>query len=162
MADKSKEQLFEKLPKEPKAPEGKTNTQNQMIRKFQMLMTGGSLSSQIADYLPYPIAIFTPRHTLAMVNRAFWEETKTGPIDLKKRVVRILKYRIDDAQLAAAVTKVFAGETFFLEDLKNPFSMFSEIIRNKGQLSERFNKALVFPVTAHGTDITHGVIVLMP
>ena len=108
MADKSKEQLFEKLPKEPKAPEGKTNTQNQMIRKFQMLMTGGSLSSQIADYLPYPIAIFTPRHTLAMVNRAIWEETKIGAIDLKIRVVRILKYRIDDVQMTTAVTNVLA------------------------------------------------------
>lgn len=155
MAEKSKEQTYE-LPGE------KTEFQGHMIKKIQSFMDEGNLSSQVADFLPYPIAIFTPRHTLVMVNKAFWEATKTGPIDLEKRVFRLLKYRIDDTRLAAAITKVFEGETFLLEDLKNPFSMFYELLGQSTPTPEGFGKALVFPVTGYGEHITHGVIVFMP
>jgi len=65
-------------------------------------------------------------------------------------------------RLAAAVTKVFDGNTFFLEDLKNPFSMFSGITQQRTAEPERFNKAVIFPVPADDTEITHGVIVFMP
>ncbi|HHX75513.1 MAG TPA: hypothetical protein GX699_11475 [Firmicutes bacterium] len=142
--------------------EERTETQGQMIKKFQLLVANDRLFSQIIDFFPYPIAIFTPQHALAVVNKAFAAETKTPAKNLEKGDIRILQCKIDDPQLAAAVTRVFAGDTFFLEDLKNPFAMFSGIARQGAPQPDRFRKAVVFPVPADNVAITHGVIVFMP
>ena len=97
-----------------------------------------------------------------MVNKAFEEETKTLVKNPEEGTVRILKYKIDDTRLAAAITGVFAGDTFFIEDLGNPFSMFSGITRQNAPQSERFNKVVIFPVSNDDVKITHGVIAFMP
>jgi AraC family transcriptional regulator len=162
MSDKTKEQLLEELTEVQKMLEERTEIQGQMIRKFQLLIANEGLFSQIIDFFPYPIAIFTPQYTLTMVNKAFAAETKTPVKNPEEGAVRILKYKIDDTQLAAAVTRVFAGDTFFIEDLRNPFSMFSGITRQSAPQSDRFNKAVIFPVSADDVEITHGVIVFMP
>jgi len=85
-----------------------------------MLIGNEGLFSQIIDFFPYPIVIFTPQYTLAMVNKAFAAETKTRFMNSEKGAVRILQYKIDDMQLATAVTRVFAGDTFFFRGLKEP------------------------------------------
>jgi AraC family transcriptional regulator len=162
MGDKTKKQLLEELSEVQKMLEEKSEAQGHMIRKFQMLIANEGLFSQIIDFFPYPIAIFTPQYTLTMVNKAFAAETKTPVKNPEEGAVRILKYKIDDTQLAAAVTRVFAGDTFFIEDLRNPFSMFSGITRQSAPQSDRFNKAVIFPVSADDVEITHGVIVFMP
>lgn len=161
MGDRTKEQLLEELSAVQKMLEEKTETQGHMIRKFQMLIANEGLFSQIIDFFPYPIAIFTPQYTLVMVNKAFAAETKTRFMNLEKGAVRILQYKIDNVQLAAAVTQVFNGDTFFLEELKNPFSMFSGITRQSAPPPDCFNKAIIFPVPADDAEITHGVIVFM-
>ncbi len=122
----------------------------------------GELFPQIIDFFPYPVAIFTPQYTLAMVNKSFEEAAKIRLINPEKGTVRILQYKIDDTRLAEAVKGVFAGNTFFLEDLKNPFSMFSGITRKSSLQPDSFNKAVIFPVTAENAEITYGVIVFMP
>lgn len=122
----------------------------------------GELFPQIIDFLPYPIAIFTPQYTLVMINKAFAKAVKMRFINAEKGTVRILQYKIDDTRLAEAVKGVFAGNTFFLEDLKNPFSMFSGITQQRAAEPDRFNKAVIFPVPADDAEITHGVIVFMP
>lgn len=160
MEDKTKEQLLEELSAVQKMLEERTETQGQMIRKFQTLITNEGLFSQIVDFFPYPIAIFTPQHTLALVNKAFDAETETRFINLEKDAARIHQYKINDGQLAAAVEQVFKGDTFFLDDLKNPFSMFQGIT-GPSRLSDRFQKAVIFPVPTDDK-ITHGVIVFMP
>jgi hypothetical protein len=162
MGHKTKEQLLEELTEVQKMLEERTEIQGQMIRKFQLLIANERLFSQIIDFFPYPIAIFTPQYTLAMVNNAFATETKMPVKNPVEGAVRILQYKIDDTQLAAAVRRVFAGETFFLEDLKNSFSMFSGITQPSVLQSHRFNKAVIFPVSADDVEITHGVIVFMP
>ena len=68
MGDKTKEQLLEELSEVQKMLDEKTETQVHMIKKFQMLITNDGIYSQIIDLFPYPIAIFTPQFTLAMVN----------------------------------------------------------------------------------------------
>ena len=113
MGDKTKKQLLEELSEVQKMLEEKTEAQGHMIRKFQMLIANEGLFSQIIDFFPYPIAIFTPQYTLSIVNKAFAAETKTRFRDLEKGAVRILQYKINDMRLAAAVRKVFAGDTFF-------------------------------------------------
>jgi hypothetical protein len=140
--------------------EGKTAAQGHMISKFQMLIANKGLFSQIIDYFPYPIAIFTPQYTLAMVNNAFEAGTKTR--FLKKGSARILQYKIDDTQLASAITKVFTGKTFFSEDLKNPFYMFSGITPQSRLQSDRFHRVVVFPVPDDDGKITHGGIMFLP
>ncbi len=162
MVSKTKEQLLEELTAVQKMLEKKTETQGQMIKKFQTLIADEGLFSQIIDFFPYPIAIYTPQYTLSLTNKAFAAETKTQFMDMDKGAVQILQYKINDMRLAAAVTKVFDGNTFFLEDLKNPFSMFSGITQQRTAEPERFNKAVIFPVPADDTEITHGVIVFMP
>ena len=133
-----------------------------MIRKLQMFIANEGLFSKIIDFFPYPITIFTPQYTLAMINKAFAAEMKTRFRDLEKGTVRILQYKINDLRLAAAVRKVFAGDTFFLEDLKDPFSMFFGIARQSAPQPDRFHKVIIFPVPADNAKITHGVIVFMP
>ncbi|MDD4089845.1 MAG: hypothetical protein PHP29_09170 [Tissierellia bacterium] len=118
--------------------------------------------SGLFDFLPYPIAIFTPQYTLAIVNKAFTAETKIRFTNLEKENARILQYKIDDGRLTAAVLKVFNGDTFFLEDVKKPFSMFSGISKQDTLHPERFKRVVVFPVPADDDEITHGVIVFMP
>lgn len=162
MGDKTKEQLLEEQSEVQKMLEERTETQGQMIRKFQLLIENEGLFSQIIDFLPYPLAIFTPQYTLAMTNKAFAEETKTRIIYPEKGAARILQHKIIDMRLAAAITGIFAGNTFFLEDLKNPFSMFSGITRQSAPQPDRFNRAVIFPVTADDAKITHGVIVFIP
>lgn len=162
MVDKTKEQLLEELLEMQKMLEKKTEAQGQLIRKFQMLIANEGLFSQIIDFFPYPLAIFTPQYTLAMVNKAFATETETRFINLKKEAVRILPYKTADTQLVVAVKRVFAGETSFLEDIRNPLSMFSGIVRKSAPQPDRFKKAVIFPVTADDAKITHGVIVFMP
>ncbi len=161
MGGKTKEQLLEELSEVQKMLEKRTEIQGQKIRKFQLLMANDGLFSRIIDFFPYPIAIFTPQYTVAMVNKAFARETKTRVMNPEKEAVRILQYKIDDMRLAAAVTRVFAGDTFFLEDLKNPFSMFAGIAQQSATQPDRFHKAIIFPVPADDADITHGVIVFM-
>jgi hypothetical protein len=162
MGSKTKEQLLEELSEVQKMLEKRTETQGHMIKKFQMLIENEGLFSQIIDFFPYPLAIFTPQYTLAMTNIAFAAETKMQSMNTEKGAVRILQHKIDDMRLATAVTRVFSGDTFFLEDLKDPFSMFSGIAQQSAPLHDRFHKAVIFPVPADDAEITHGVIVFMP
>ena len=162
MGDKTKEQLLEELSEVQKMLEERTEAQGQMIRKFQLLIENEGLFSQIIDFLPYHLAIFTPQYTLTMTNKSFAAETKTRIMYPEKGAARILQHKISDMRLAAAITGVFAGNTFFLEDLKNPFSMFSGIAQQSAVELGRFNRVVIFPVPADDATITHGVIVLMP
>jgi len=86
------------------------------------------LYPQIVDF-PYPIVIFSPQHTLVMVNKAFEEEaniklTESGAID-----ARILLYKTSDVHLSDVLEQIFEGKTFYLEDMTNPLSMFTGIER---------------------------------
>jgi len=83
-------------------------------------------------------------------------------MNLENGMGRILQYNINDTQLTIAVKQVFAGNTFFLDGLKSPFSMFSETTRQSAPQPDRFNKAVVFPIPADDAKITHSVIVFMP
>lgn len=161
MGDKTKEQLLEELSEMQKMLEERTETQGQMIRKFQMLIANEGLFSQVIDFFPYPIAIFTSEYNLTLVNKAFEAETKRLIMNPEGEAVRILQYNIKDMHLATAVTQVFAGDTFFLESLKNPFSMFSGIKESEIQ-PDRFHKAVIFPVPADNEGIIYGVILFMP
>ena len=161
MGDQAKEQLLEELTKVQKMLEERTETQGRMIRKFQMLSENEGLFSQIIDFFPYPLAIFTPQYTLAMANKAFAAEIKTRVRSPEKGAVRILKHRIDDMRLAAAIKRVFAGDTVFLEDVKNSFSMFAGIGKQDARQLDHFNKVILFPVPADHAEVTHGVIVFM-
>jgi hypothetical protein len=162
MGGKTKEQLLAELSEVQKMLEIRTETQGQMIRRFQTLIANEGLFSQIIDFFPYPLAIFTLQYTLAVTNKAFAAETKTRVMNPEKGAARILQHKIGDMRLAAAVTGVFAGDTFFLEDLNNPFSMFSGITQQSASGPDRFNRVVIFPVPGDDAEITHGVIVFMP
>ena len=162
MGGKTKEQLLEELSEVQKMLEKRTETQGHMIRKIQTLIENEGLFSQIINFFPYPLAIFTPQYTVVMVNKALAEDTKTRVMYPEKGAARILQHKINDMRLAAAITGVFAGNTFFLEDLKNPFSMFSGITQQRAAEPDRFNRSVIFPVPADDAKITHGVIVFMP
>jgi hypothetical protein len=161
MGDITKAQPLEELSEVQKLLAERTETPGQMIKNFQMLITNERLFSQVIDFFPYPIAIFTPQYTLALVNKAFAAETIAPVMTPEKEDVRILQHKINDMQLASAVRRVFKGDTFFIEDLKNPFSMFSGFSQTSAPQLSRFNKAIIFPVTAYDAEITHGVIVFM-
>lgn len=156
---KTKEQLLEELTEVQKMLVERTKIQGNMIRKLQMLITNEGLFSQLIDRFPYPIAIFTPQYKLAMINKAFEEETKSLGIH---GTVRIHKHKISDIQLAAALKGVFAGKTYFINNLNNPFSIFSGIGNQSAKAADRFNRSVIFPVSNDDSKITHSVIVFMP
>lgn len=162
MDEKTKEQLLEELSEVQKMLEEKTETHGHMIKKFQLLIANDGLFSQIIDFFPYPIAIFTPQHTLTMVNKTFTAETNIRLMDLGKEAVQILPYKIDNMRLAEAVIRVFAGETFFLEELGGDLFMLLGIAAKDALQLNHFNKAVIFPVPSDDNKITHGVIVFMP
>jgi len=161
MGEKTKEQLLRELSEVQEMLEEKKEIHGKMIKRLQMIIANEGLFSQIIDFFPYPIAIYTPQYTVTMVNKAFTAETKAELVSTEKEAVRILQYKIDDTQLAVAVTRVFAGETFFFECVKNPFSMFSGIEHQIVSQLNHFNKVLIFPVPDNGAETTHGVVVLM-
>lgn len=154
MHDKTKEKLLDELSDVQKLLGEKTELRGKMIKDLQTLICKNGLFSQIVNYFPYPIAIFTPDYELAMVNDAFATATKARP-------ARILQYKIKDAQLISAIVQVFKGDTFLLEELKSPFSMFPGI-KLKNEATESLKKVIVFPVLADDNTITHGVIVFLP
>jgi hypothetical protein len=160
MVAKSKEQLLEELSAVQKMLEEKTAAQGHMIKKFQALLENEGLFSQIIDLFPYPIAIFTSQLVLVMVNKAFSAVTKNILGSPEKGDIHILQYTIEDAQLAQSVTRVFSGETFILENVKKPFSMFMGIEQQNN--IRGFVKVAIFPVLADNARVTHGVIVFMP
>lgn len=161
MGDKKKEQLLEELLEVQKMLET-SEAQGQMIKKLQIHITNEDLHSKVINFFPYPLAIFTPQYTVAMANNAFIAEVKIAGIVLGKEAIHIFQYKINDIQLVAAITGVFAGETYFLKDLKSPFSMFSETMQPGASELDRFHRSIVFPVQANDGEITYGVIVLMP
>jgi len=162
MGEKTKEQLLEEISAVQKMLEEKPNTHSHMIKKFQSLIGNDGLFSQIIDFFPYPIAIFTSKHTLTMVNKAFTAETNIKLADLEKEAVRIVQYKIDNMQLAEAVTRVFAGDTFFLEELDGTLFTLLGITAKDAPQSGRFSKAIIFPVPSDDDKIIHGVIVFIP
>ncbi len=162
MGEKAREKLLEELLEAQEILEKKTETHDQRIKRFQTLVENAGLFSQIIDFLPYPLAIFTPQYTLVITNKAFAAATKMRVMHPKKGAERILKHKIIDMQLATAITRIFNGDTFFLEGLKNPFSMFSGCAEQSTSESDRFSKAVIFPIPADDAEITHGVIVIMP
>jgi len=161
MGDKTKEQLLEELTAVQKMLEKRTETQGQMIRKFQTLIANEGLFSQIIDFFPYPIVIFTQQYRLAMVNKAFTAETKLRFVNLEEEATCILQDKITDKQLASAITQVFSGNTSFLEGLTNPFSMFSGVAQQSVLESDRFNRGVIFPVPTDDAEISYGVIVFI-
>lgn len=162
MNDKTKKQLIDELSEVQKLLEGKTELHGKMIKNLQALIASGGLFSQIIDFFPYPIVIFTPDYEITMVNNAFITMTKARLNSKEKDSMRILQYKIEDTQLVSAIVQVFKGDTFFLEELKNPFSMFSFFKRQNGIRAGSFKRAIIFPVPADDNRITHGVIVFMP
>jgi hypothetical protein len=160
MDDKTKEQLLEELSR--KIPGERTENQDQMIQKIQELIAYEGLFSRILDFLPFPLAIFKFDYTLVMANKAFMVQTQTRQVNFEKGSVRILPYRINDVQFAAAIIQVFKGDTFFLSGLQNPFSIFSGVSGQSKRSPDNFTRAVIFPVPVDGSEISHSVIMFMP
>ncbi|MFA5749234.1 MAG: hypothetical protein WC927_03945 [Bacilli bacterium] len=161
MDNKAKEQMLEELTEVQKMLEKKTEKQGKMIKKFQKLISNEGLFSQIIDFFPYPIIIYTLHYTVFLTNRAFVTEINEHFIKTEKGALQIQQYKITDIQLAASLTKVFEGKTFYLEGIKNPFSMFSGITKKSNTDVSHFNRVLIFPVPEKDDSITHGVLMFM-
>ena len=159
MGEKTKEQLLSELLELQKELEEKVQYHDQMIRRFQMLTANEGLFSQIIDFCPYPIAVFTPQGILETVNNAFAAETGAIPDDLGAGRLNIYRCISDDIALTSAIRLAFAGETCFLDDLKNPLIRFSEGKRKKNSTTKDYRKAIVFPIPAEDGLVTHGVAV---
>lgn len=162
MSDRTKEQFLEELAAAQKMLDENTESQGHMIKKIQTLISNEGLYSQIIDFFPYPLAIFTANYKLAVTNKAFASVTKTCVMYPEKGTMRILLRRIDEMQQAAAIKGVFTGNTYFLEGLKNPFSMFSGIKQQNIPEPDRFTRIVAFPVPADDNTISHGVILFLP
>ena len=159
MGEKTKEQLLAELLELQKELEEKVQYHDQMIRRFQMLTANEGLFSQIIDFCPYPIAVFTPQGILETVNNAFAAETGANPEDLGAGRLNIYHCISDNIALTSAIRQAFAGETCFLDDLKYPLVPFSKEKRKEDSATKNYRKAIVFPIPAEDDLMTHGVAV---
>lgn len=159
MDEKTKEQLLLELMEIQKMLEEKVEIQDHLIKRFQMLTSNEGLFSQIIDYCPYPIAVFTQQGALITANNVLFKEAKIKCKDLEEGKCNIFKHNSGNIQLINAVKQVFTGKTFLLESLKNPLSIFSGTKRENELPSKNFEKAIVFPIFAHDGKVTHGVVV---
>ncbi|NYB73435.1 hypothetical protein HZF24_04710 [Sedimentibacter hydroxybenzoicus DSM 7310] len=159
MGKKTKEQLLSELLVLQKELEKKVQHQDQMIRRFQMLTANESLFSQIIDFCPYPIAVFTPQGVLETVNDAFSAATGADGEELGDRKLSIYDCISNNVELDSAIRQVFAGKNQFLDNLKNPLTGF-EGLKKKTELPLKgYRKAIIFPIPAEGGLIMHGVAV---
>lgn len=159
MGVKTKEQLLSELLELQRELEEKVQYHNQMIRRFQMLTANEGLFSQIIDFCPYPIAVFTPHGILETINNAFAAETGASQEDLGAGRLNIYNWISDNIVLTSAIRKAFAGETCFLDGLKNPLIGFSERKRKKDPQSKNYQKAIVFPIPTEDGIVMHCVAV---
>lgn len=159
MGEKTKEQLLSELLELQKELADKVQYHHQMIRRFQMLTANEGLFSQIIDFCPYPIAVFTPQGILETVNNAFAAETGANQGDLRAGRLNIYHCISDDIALTSGVRQAFAGETCFLDNLNNPLIGFPEQKSKKDLPSKSYQKAIIFPIPAEDSLVMHGVAV---
>lgn len=159
---KVKEQLLKELIEAQKALEERVETQEQMIKRFQVITSYEDLFVRIIDYFPYPIMVFSPDGTLEMVNNALLNET-----GIKNADAVVNKYNIFGHSTAAdtgiqhATKRTLSGETVFLFDLKDPLSIlgsfFAAAYKNKPDCYDM----VFFPIKNNGDQIHHAVVVLI-
>lgn len=159
MGEKTKEQLLSELLELQKELEKKVKYHDQMIRRFQMLTANEGLFSQIIDFCPYPIAVFTLQGILETVNDAFAVETGSNLEDLGAGRLNIYHCISDNIALTSAIRQAFTGEICFLDNLKYPLFRFSEQKRKKNSASKNYSKAIVFPIPAEDGLVMHSVAV---
>lgn len=159
MGENTKEQLLSELLKLQKELEKKVQYQDQMIKRFQMLTANEVLFSQIIDFCPYPIAVFTPQGILETINNAFADETGADVEKLGTGKLSIYDCISNDVELVNAIRLTFKGKTQFLDGLKNPLTRFDEIIQKTDLTSKYYHKAIIFPIPAEEGLIMHGVAV---
>ena len=157
-----KEQLLQELMDFQKVLEEKLETQDRMIKKFQMLIANEALFFQIIDYFPYPVAVFTQMRQLVAANNAFITETSLCKMDLEKGTYSILRKKsIDNYQIYNAVEQVFFGQTTFINELNNSLSLFFEYEQQIRTPLSLYKNAAFFPVSDDFDFITHGVAVFL-
>ncbi len=161
MDEKKRDQLLSELLEIQKKLEKKVQHQNQMIRKFQMLTANVDLLSQIIDYCPYPIAVFTSQGILEVVNNAFIAEAKANKEDIEIGKISIYNCISDDIELYNAIRQALNGKIRFLEGLKNPFLRCLGTKHENNTISKNYKKVIVFPIPSdyENSAIMHGVIV---
>lgn len=157
-----REQLLQELLDFQKVLEEKLETQDRMIKRFQMLIANDVLFFQIIDYFPYPVAVFTQMRQLVAANKAFITETSLCKIELEKGTYSILRMKsIDNYQIYKAVEQVFSGQTTFINELNNPLSLFFEYEQQHRTPLSPYKNAAFFPVSDDFDFITHGVAVFL-
>lgn len=159
MGEKTKEQLLFELLEIQKTLEKKVEIQDHMIKRFQMLTSNEGLFSQIIDYCPYPIAVFTKQGNLITANHALLKEGAIKLKDLEAGKCNIFMHNSGNIQLINAAKQVFTGKTFLLEGLKDPLSLFTGTSMEDGSPIKNYEKAIIFPVLADDGKVTHGVVV---
>lgn len=157
-----REQLLQELMDFQKVLEERLETQDRMIKRFQMLIANDVLFFQIIDYFPYPVAVFTQMRQLVAANKAFITETSLCKIELEKGTYSILRMKsIDNYQIYKAVEQVFSGQTTFINELNNPLSLFFEYEQQFKTPLTLYKNAAFFPVSDDFDFITHGVAVFL-
>lgn len=161
MGEKTRDQLLSEMLEVQKLLKEKVEHQDQMIRRFQMLTANEGLFSQIIDYCPYPIAVFTPQGILEAANTAFATGTGVSSKEVEDGRRNIFKCISIDVRLNNAIKQAFAGKTSFLESLKNPLSGSPEIKQKNKPKSKNYEKAIIFPISSDGGGVTHGVAIFI-
>lgn len=161
MGEKTRDQLLSELLELQKELEKKVQHQDQMIKRFQMLTANEGLFSQIIDYCPYPIAVFTPQGILETINNAFADETEVNSKDLEAGKLSIYNYISNNTELNNAIRQTFNGKTRFFEGLMNPLSGFAGMREMKDPPYKSYKKVIVFPIPSEDGAIMHGVAVFM-
>ncbi|NLC08335.1 MAG: hypothetical protein GX755_10315 [Syntrophomonadaceae bacterium] len=157
-----KRQLLKELIETQKAIEEKLEAQDQMIKRFQVLIADGDLFARIIDYFPYPIAVFLPDGLLRMVNRML-----LAAADLSDSQGIVGKYNVFSHSshlengIAEAIKRALAGETVFLSQHQSPLMSLGRAVGTTDRAIADRQDAVVFPLTDNNGVISHAVVVLI-
>lgn len=158
--NKTKEQLLMEMIESQKMLEEKVETQNRMIRKFQTLLQNEGLFSQVIQYFPYPIAVFTRDGVLNTANQKFLAETNRSLKDVAEGKINMHdRLTTENYEILEAVQDIFSGETKLLKNLSDPLSMFVRDDEEKSPAN--FGGAIFFPLVEDNGQIAYGVVMFI-
>ena len=157
---KIKEQLFGELDFVQKDIEGKGETRDCFISRFQLLVQNCGLFSRVIDNLPYPVAVFGRSGALLMANHMLMKEAGIKTAEISAGKINFLD-RVTDENYAVfeAAEDVFWGETTVVRPLFSPLALFcrDDIVR----APDTYQTAVFFPAGSGDGEILRGAVVLM-
>lgn len=138
----------------------KEKNQNSLAASFQQALAAEDLCAQVFEGFPFPIQIFDPDGTSALVNRCFLEEYQ---IEDPVAVVGVFNILHDPLVRAyrSEIERAFSGDYVFIPDVKVPTQELAQRHGVETSIQAIYQDISVFPVLSSEEEIKYVVVVMV-